>query len=66
MTGDEEYKPPHPLPRHAVLNGIGRCRVLHYDGKGFFTLLDGRDTQRFVHRDNITFLPDKRKKDDHG
>lgn len=43
------------LPRWAVLRGIGRCRVLSYEGKGYFMLLDCRDARRFVHRDRLTF-----------
>ncbi len=44
-----------PLPRWAILPGVGRVRVLSYDGNGMFTVLDSRDTRRFVHRDRLIF-----------
>lgn len=43
------------LPKFGILKGIGKCRILSYDGNGYFTLLDNRDHQRYVHRDRITF-----------
>lgn len=58
---DAEYVPPKPLPQYAVLNGIGRCRVLYYHGNGYFVLLARGDVEYFRHRDNLTFLPAKRK-----
>jgi len=44
------------FPTHAVIKGIGRVRVTDYHGRGYFSVLDNRDTQRFVHRDRLTFV----------
>lgn len=34
------------------------CRVLAYDGNGYFTILRGEE-KVFVQRDRLTFIPDK-------
>lgn len=44
-----------PLPRWGVVAGRGRCRVLAYEGNGYFTLLTNRDVKIYTHRDRITF-----------
>lgn len=55
VEGQEEYVPPDPLPRWAVVPGRGKCRVLAYEGNGYFTVLTNRDVKLFVHRGRCTF-----------
>lgn len=43
------------LPRFGVIKGIGKVRILRYEGDGYFTVLDCRDVQRLVPRWRITF-----------
>ena len=43
------------LPRYGVIKGIGKVRILSYEGNGYFTVLDCRDVRRFVPRERITF-----------
>lgn len=45
------------IPKKAHLPGIGHVQVLDYAGKGYFNVLDKRDTRRYVHRDRLKFLP---------
>lgn len=44
------------IPKKAHLPGIGHVQVMNYEGKGYFTVLDKKDTRRYVHRDRLTFL----------
>ena len=37
------------------------CRVLSYDGSGYFTILRGEE-KVFVKRDRLVFIPDRKKK----
>lgn len=42
-------------PRYAQVRGVGRVRVVGYHGNGHFMVLDRSDSQRLVHRDQMTF-----------
>lgn len=46
---------PDTLPKYAIVPGRGKCRVLAYEGDGYFTVLTNRDARLFVHRDGCTF-----------
>lgn len=48
-------EPSRPLPLHGYVKGIGKVRILRYEGNDRFTVLDNRDTVRYLHRDRITF-----------
>lgn len=54
MAEEEEYVE-KPLPRFAIIPGRGKCRVLSYDGNGYFTVLTNRDVRLYVHRDRCKF-----------
>ena len=44
------------FPRRCRMDGHARlCRVLTYDGNGYFTILRG-EQKVFVHRDRLTFI----------
>jgi hypothetical protein len=43
------------IPRYAVLKGRGRCRVLSYEGDGYFRVLTNRDETVRVHRERLVF-----------
>lgn len=45
-------------PTYCVVKGVGKCRILYYEGKGRFRVLTNRDSQRTVHRSKMQFLPD--------
>lgn len=48
------------FPRRARMDGHAQlCRVLSYDGNGYFTILRGEE-KVFVHRDRLTFIPDRK------
>lgn len=49
------------IPRYAIMRSR-RVRVMNYEGNNHFTVLDGSRSV-FVHRDNLTFIPDRRKTD---
>ena len=53
MTETPELVP--QLPCWAVVAGRGRCRVLAYEGNGYFTVLTNRDRRLYLHRDRLTF-----------
>jgi len=58
FDGADPAPPPkeRPIPKAAHLPGVGKVRVLSYAGNDRFHVLDRTDTQRFVHRDRLTFL----------
>lgn len=43
------------IPRYATVHGKGRCRVLSYEGDGYFRVLTNRDETVMVHRDRLVF-----------
>lgn len=47
------------IPSHAMFRGR-RARVLNYEGRNFFTILDG-DRRVFTHRDNLTFVKNPKR-----
>ena len=53
----------HDYPRYALCRGQ-RCRVLYYEGEGYFRLLTNDDHQFSAHRAIMTFLPEKKVKCD--
>lgn len=54
---DEQFA---KIPSHAMFRGR-RTRVLNYEGRGYFTVMDG-SRQVFTHRDNLTFVKPSRRK----
>lgn len=50
-----------PYPAYGVVKGFGRCKVLSYEGNGYFMLLTIKDEQLFQHRSRITFLSEKKE-----
>lgn len=55
MARNEEFAEGSKLPTHAIMGSIGKVRVKDYAGNGYFNVVDGQDTKRFVHRRNLTF-----------
>lgn len=49
------------IPSHAMLFGKRRVRVLNYEGRNHFTVLDG-SRQVFTHRDNLTFVKNPKRR----
>ena len=50
------------FPRLCRMDGHSQiCRVLSYDGSGYFTILRGEE-KVFVKRDRLVFIPDRKKK----
>lgn len=47
------------IPRYAVLGALGTVRIMRYAGHGYFYVLDRSDNVRYVHRDRLTFLPER-------
>lgn len=47
-----------PLPKRAMLPGIGVVRILYYQGNSLFMVCDNKDVRRLVPRWRLTFLPD--------
>lgn len=58
MLNEEQFK--DNIPSHAMFRQR-RVRVLNYDGRGYFTVMDGQ-RQVFTHRDNLTFVKNPRSK----
>lgn len=52
---DKLAKKEPPIPRSGYVKGIGKVRVMHYNGNGHFWVLDRKDTKRLVHRKEIRF-----------
>lgn len=46
---------PRTLPRWGRVAGIGRVRILSYEGDGKWLVLDNKDTRRFVDKSRLTF-----------
>jgi len=46
---------PRPIPRWGVVAGLGKVRVLSYEGNGRWMVLDNKDTRRFVDKSRLTF-----------
>lgn len=61
MAADDALQPEQfkPLPQHAMFRGR-RTRVLNYEGRGYFTVMDG-PRQVFTHRDNLTFVKNPKR-----
>lgn len=53
---NDEFSEGTKLPTHAVMGSIGKVRIKDYAGHGYFNVIDVKDTKRFVHRRNLTFL----------
>lgn len=49
------------IPARAYLKNHGHVRVMYYVANGTFAVLTNRDERRFVHRNELEFLPTRRK-----
>jgi hypothetical protein len=56
----EQFAP--KIPRYAMFGGRGRVRVLNYEGNNRFTVLAKDDSKVLVHRDNLTFVKDPKRR----
>jgi hypothetical protein len=46
---------PRALPRWGRVAGLGRVRILSYEGSGRWMVLDSKDTRRLVDKSRLTF-----------
>jgi hypothetical protein len=53
--------PAENYPRYAIFRGR-KIRILHYEGDNRFRILDTDDTSRTLHRNDMTFIAEKKKK----